>query len=276
LCLKKITLNQNSGSEATTVVQVFDNILLVPGAGHMEMNLVKAIFSVLRDIGLEDIVEKFGFKSKNAKDYIIKGYNHHLSWQVLYIILMSFSAELIFNYVKSKGNVNVSIADFQKWVHSDVKNPNFLMWYDLVFDWLLGLYCFRSGVRRGNSEFTIAGRQKIAPIMFIQNHPIYQMIIFRDMQIRCEAPDEVRKYIESNESFSPSGDHYRGEGGDFIVENENRSLKSHLPPGVPTLRRWVLASRSLEKLKENRRKVFEMTGLKDPKFSPSSPGPLIA
>ena len=67
--------------------------------------------------------------------------------------------------------------------------------------------------------------------MFIGNHVIYGDLLINDMKIRVEAPPEVQKYIEDNEAFSRSGDPNRGEGGDYITENENRHLKSHLSPG---------------------------------------------
>ena len=55
------------------------------------------------------------------------------------------------------------------------------------------------------------------------------------MKTRVQAPREVADYISRNESSSRSGDTLRGEGGDYVTENEHRHLKSHLPPGVPTL-----------------------------------------
>ena len=74
----------------------------------------------------------------------------------------------------------------------------------------------------------------------------YRDIIVNDMQIRVEAPDDINKFIARNESFSVSGHNCRGEGGDFITEIENKHLKSHLPPGVPTLKHWVEAARNHE------------------------------
>ena len=71
-------------------------------------------------------------------------------------------------------------------------------------------------------------------------------------------------FITSSKSFTRSGDEYRGEGGDFITENENKHIKGHLGLGVPTLQHWIRAIRNHEKLKGNCVDVFERTGLKDP------------
>ena len=70
------------------------------------------------------------------------------------------------------------------------------------------------------------------------------------MAIQVTAPDDVKDYIKRNESFSVSGDSCKGEGGDYITDSENRNLKSHLPPGVPTVENWTLFSRCDKILKK--------------------------
>ena len=51
-----------------------------------------------------------------------------------------------------------------------------------------------------------------------------------------------------NESFSRSGDTYRGEEGDYIIETENKHIKGHLNPGVPYIAHWIKASINHEML----------------------------
>ena len=72
-----------------------------------------------------------------------------------------------------------------------------------------------------NSLHALVGRQKIFPIMSIGNHPIYKSLIVNDMKIRAQPPREVADYISRNKSFSRSADTLRGEGGDYLTENEN-------------------------------------------------------
>lgn len=55
----------------------------------------------------------------------------------------------------------------------------------------------------------------------------------------------------------------RCEGGDYVTENENRSLKNHLPPGVPTSENWVMASRCHRTLKKIRKNVFDLSGISE-------------
>ena len=134
--------------------------------------------------------------------------------------------------------------EYANWRNEKVINPNYNFHYDLVFNLLLGLKCFRAGIKKNNSDYAMAGRQKAAPIMFIGKHIIYKSLILNDMKLRVEAPAEVRNFINQNESFSRSGDPCRGEGGNYITETENKHLKSHLPPGVPTVNSWIKASRN--------------------------------
>ena len=63
---------------------------------------------------------------------------------------------------------------------------------------------------------------------------------------------------------------YRGEGGDYIKENENEHIKGYLGPGVPTLQNWIKASRNHEQLQANCVAVFERSDLKDPGLQSSS------
>lgn len=70
--------------------------------------------------------------------------------------------------------------NFTKW-KENVVNPNYHFYFDLVFKLLLGLKCYRNGVRQNNSNYMLAGRQAVAPIMFNGKHMIYQNLLLRDM-----------------------------------------------------------------------------------------------
>ena len=48
---------------------------------------------------MEDVADMLGFKSKNAKSFIINYGDHHLSWQIISIIYEAFSVELIHSYL---------------------------------------------------------------------------------------------------------------------------------------------------------------------------------
>ena len=138
-----------------------------------------------------------------------------------------------------------------------MNNPNYHLLYDLTFNIFLGLKCFRSGIRKNNLLRALARKQKVSPIMFIGNHHIYKFLVVNDMKTGVQATKEVADYISRNESFSRSGDTLRGQDGDYVTENENRHLKSHLQPGVPTLQSWIISNRNHQALVKNREEVFK-------------------
>ena len=78
--------------------------------------------------------------------------------------------------------------EYVNWQNKKVINPSYNFYYDLVFNLLLGLKCFRAGIRKNNSDYVMAGRRKAAPIMSIGKHIIYKSLILNGMKIRVEAP----------------------------------------------------------------------------------------
>jgi hypothetical protein len=79
--------------------KLFNSILLVPSTGHTEINLMRALFQICRPVFMELLADKRGFCSKRAVEYIVTCRNHHLSWQIVVIVLYSFALELIKIYV---------------------------------------------------------------------------------------------------------------------------------------------------------------------------------
>lgn len=105
--------------------------------------------------------------------------------------------------------------------------------------------------------------------MFVGNHIIYHDLLIYDMR-RIETPADVNFYIKINESFSRTGDPNLSEGCDYIIENENYHLKSHLSPRVPTLKHLEIAAHNHKLSTENRILLFERIGMKDPSSEDSS------
>lgn len=113
----------------------FDYVLLVPGVGHLEINLFRALFSFCREIFLEFLAGKLGFVSKKATDFIIGCGDHHLTWQVYQIALYAIASELCRVYYLSKvqdGSDTFSFENFVMWV-IEAKNPNILMLFNIVY-----------------------------------------------------------------------------------------------------------------------------------------------
>jgi hypothetical protein len=74
----------------------------------------------------------------------------------------------------------------------------------------------------------------------------YMELNYRFDAILKNAPDNVLNYIKSTMALSQSGNESGGEGGDFILENVNRSVNSWMPPGVPTEDKCLRVCRNLD------------------------------
>ena len=109
------------------------------------------------------------------------------------IVFEAFAKELIHVYREHCNGEGVlpDSSQLMIWHNGRVINLNFNFYYDLIFMIMLGLKSYRAGIRCNNSDHAIAGRQAVAPLMFIGNHLIYQTLFINDMQIRVEASPEV-------------------------------------------------------------------------------------
>ena len=107
---------------------------------------------------------------------------------IISIIYEAFSKELIHSYLINTNADNVSPMEYVNWQNKKIINLNYNFYYDVVFNLLLGLKCFRSGFRKNNSDYAIAGQQKVAPITFIGKHIIYKSLILNDMEIHVKVP----------------------------------------------------------------------------------------
>lgn len=80
-------VGKNISCESTghDIRKKFQKIVLKPGAGHMELNLVRSIFGAFFDIFIRPVAEMLGFTTPRALDYCKKALDHHKSWQILQV-----------------------------------------------------------------------------------------------------------------------------------------------------------------------------------------------
>ena len=131
-----------------------------------------------------------------------------------------------------------------------MKDPNYCFLQEITYTYLVALNLFRRGVRCDNSTAMLTGRQKFARLFYITGMTKYQEISNRDMTDRAHYPPELNEYIHATEAISVSGHPQKGEGGDFVLENKNKRLKTRLPTGVPVEKQWIRVKRNLDKLEE--------------------------
>ncbi|XP_069103763.1 uncharacterized protein [Argopecten irradians] len=138
----------------------FKNILLQPGLGHVEINMVKCMFKLLWEVFFKDLAKMLGFNSPKAQLAAKSASDHHKSFQMVEIALFGMADELLVPYFRDRveRGKEVSATDYlSNWV-SEVVDPNYLFVVSIVFNYLLSLYVFRAGIRRNNSDVITCSR----------------------------------------------------------------------------------------------------------------------
>ena len=75
-------------------------------------------------------------------------------------------------------------------------------------------------------------------------------------------PDMLKGYVESHESFSVCGVNNCEQGGGFKQEENNKLIKSFLPPGMLSAETWYRVCRKAMSLKEIKQSVCDAPGVK--------------
>ena len=227
------------------------DLLLVPGPGHFELNTVRAIFKLIWPVGLRKLAVLLGFTSEKALLYCQKAADHHKSWEMLLIFYRVTVKLLLDAYVqecRSQGHAS-SVNHFQTWI-ANVPNHLFRYLYQINFRFVLGTLMFRQGIRNQNSSLALCGRVSMGHVYYCTNMTTYMEIQYRDIITRVKAPPSVRTMMQENESFTHTGTPNKSEGGDFVLENRNRRSKMFIPPGVPTKDQWLRTCRLLDQLEQ--------------------------
>ncbi|XP_053402977.1 uncharacterized protein LOC128558141 [Mercenaria mercenaria] len=205
-----------------------------------------------------------GYRSPRALICCKSCTDHHKAWMILNIFLQGTVDEILTTYIKYCTNERQtpSVTGLYQYI-SISKDKNFRFLCDATFNIVLAVFVFRSGVRRNNSKFIMAGKSKFIKLFYGFNHTYYQEIVYRDLKTRTLAPQEVKEFLEKTESFSVSGHESKGEGGDFVLEAVNGKSKRWLPPGIPQHQHWLQVCRNLDLLDKIRENTFKETGMNE-------------
>jgi hypothetical protein len=243
----------------------FKWVILIPGPGHIEMNLVKSFVELCWDIFYQEMVKIFGFTTDNALIGAKRVSDHHKAWTLLTIARQALTAELILPYVRAMlgQDVEMSAAHFFKYV-MDTCNPNYFFIADITFEILDGIFLYRIGVREGNKDKMEAGRAKSAKLWFGRSHPLYRELDTLDMINREKMPPELYEFVSHCLSLTTGDSANSGEGPDFRLEEVNKQIQ-HLLPNVPKSKDWDQACSNHDNLVALRDCMFSSAGAQDPK-----------
>ena len=149
--------------------------------------------------------ELLHFDSPKAYTFFIDVKDTHKAFQTLQILLHGTSAEFCKIYIDycKRNMLSVSPEEFLKFL-SDNENETFGLVGELIFNFALSIYIQKLGARCNDADMISAGRYKFLPLFYAFHHPIYQDIEFFDLINIISSPQEVRKLLRKNMTFTYS------------------------------------------------------------------------
>ena len=267
--MERHAVSQHSGVNLVSCHQEFSWVLLQPGPGHIEMNMLKGFVKLMWDVYWEDMVEVFNFKSENAKKSAKSVSDHHKGFTLARISRESVARELVTPYVRQEladnpNHPNLSVAGFFKFCMTCVKNPNFAFLFNTHVELLDAIFGYRAGLRSGHAALVEAARGSFAKLWSGQYHPMYRQLDAYDAITTLCMPQKLRDTMKSACSFNTSGIPFTGEGGDFKLEELNKAVQQWIP-SRPKPEDWRMACSNYSHLTKLRETAFSQMGVQDPK-----------
>jgi hypothetical protein len=242
---------------AQAIKKDFPWLILIPGALHEEMNMLKAFVELNWDIDVRYFAQSQGYRSESQLQFFKKCSDHHKSWDsICNIYRHAMASELMWPYVIAEENP--SVEGYLDWVQNQT-DPTFRLKYEQVFFYLQAIINFRTGVRFNRPSLRLAARRTFAPIWSARHHPIYRLIEVVDEEQRLRLKPEIHNLIQERIVTSRSKLANQHQGHDAILEEINKTLKSLIPP-IPSQRHWEIAARNCTKFVKLRTNLFNIIG----------------
>ena len=108
----------------------------------------------------------------------------------------------------------------------------------MTFSYLLSFSICNEGTSKTNSVIMMSAQFQLAPLFYSFKDSKYQHLHSRDLCKRVQMPNSIKSYVERHESFLVSDFNNCGQGGDFIQEEANKTIKSFLLPGMSSSEIW--------------------------------------
>ena len=97
---------------------------------------------------MKEICMHLGFVSENAQMYAKKGSDHHKLWDLLEIVYIALTVELLVEFVRFciRNKMEPSVDNYWSSFSKKVKNPNHAFLQQRVLTFLHALIIFRKGI----------------------------------------------------------------------------------------------------------------------------------
>jgi hypothetical protein len=220
----------------------FNWVMLMPGPGHLEMNMFRSLVELCWEIFWRPMVILLNFRSENAQKAQKRVNDHHKGWQLLTIARNALAKELALPFVRyqmAQEVPDLSVVNLMRYISHQVKDPNYLLIADITFEFIDAINMYRRGVRTGQHNLMFAGTAKVAKIWSARHHPNYREIEMAHSLMTARLPAEILQHLNKSSSINTSGKLATNEGADFKWEQINKQTQ-HWIPKVPTGKDWEM------------------------------------
>lgn len=238
----------NRKSAEMRLKPTLDWCIVLPGLDHLRLNGCKAIMAFLWEPFFKEIAKRLGYLSIPALEVAKKCSDLHKSDQILAVFLQAGSEILAKYYMEYSMDEEKTVQGFLSYLYLN-ENPNIIFLRDAVFDWVLGYFVFKGGIRKCNIDYVLKGKNLLGELFFALNHPNYRKLcLFMDFDRAC-MPIAIRSQVDKMVGVKLKGkgmtDQVKLEHFDFCVESANKSLKQNLM-SAPSKLAWLVACRTKE------------------------------
>ena len=115
------------------------------------------------------------FVSENAQMYTKKGSDHCKLWDLLEIVYISLTDQLLVEFVRFfiRNNMEPSVDNYWSSFSKKVKNPSDAFLQQMMLIFLHALMIFRKGMRSNNQQYIYTGKDKLSLLFYSRNHLHY-------------------------------------------------------------------------------------------------------
>ena len=171
---------------ASLPFRVSANITVVTFEINAACSFLKRNWSVF----ISTIGSQIGFQSSKAESYFLKGPDHHKTWQLLEIMHVAKSLELVHSYAKGALESKAySICDgYWEWCEQ-LLDLNFVYLQHMTTTYVHALLILRSGVRKCNSAL----KQKFLVCSLVANVQYIRISLFLTLWTRSLCQKHCKK-----------------------------------------------------------------------------------
>ena len=114
----------------------------------------------------------------------------HQADQILAVMMETGSEILVKYYIENTSDSHPTVDGCLKFLNASPKK-NVILLRELVFDYCLGYFILKGGIRKCNKDYVFCGKDLIGELVFGSNHPQYrQLYLYLDFDRAC-MPAEI-------------------------------------------------------------------------------------